>query len=74
MKKKFIKVIKESLEIEDKNFAMNDKFKEFEEWDSLAQLTLIAELDENFDVTIQTSDFKNINTLQELFDHIQSQK
>jgi len=74
METKFIKVIKDALEIEDKNLSMNEKFKEFEEWDSLAQLTLIAELDENFDVTIQTSDFKNINTLQELFDHIQSQK
>jgi len=74
MEAKFIKVIKDALEIEDKNLSMNDKFKEFEEWDSLAQLTLIAELDDNFDVTIQTSDFKNINTLQELFDHIQNQK
>jgi acyl carrier protein len=74
METKFIKVIKDALELEDKNLSMNDKFKEFEEWDSLAQLTLIAELDENFDVTIQTSDFKNINTLQELFDHIQNQK
>jgi len=74
MEAKFIKVIKDALEIEDKNLSMNDKFKEFEEWDSLAQLTLIAELDENFDVTIQTSDFKNITTLQELFDHIQNQK
>ena len=74
MEAKFIKVIKDALEIEDKNLSMNDKFKEFEEWDSLAQLTLIAELDDNFDVTIQTSDFKNITTLQELFDHIQNQK
>jgi acyl carrier protein len=74
METKFIKVIKDALELEDKNLAMDDKFKEFEEWDSLAQLTLIAELDENFDVTIQTSDFKNITTLQELFDHIQNQK
>jgi acyl carrier protein len=74
METKFIKVIKDALEMEDKNLAMDDKFKEYEEWDSLAQLTLIAELDENFDVTIQTSDFKNITTLQELFDHIQNQK
>jgi acyl carrier protein len=74
MEANFIKVIKDALEMEDKNLAMDDKFKEYEEWDSLAQLTLIAELDENFDVTIQTSDFKNITTLQELFDHIQNQK
>ena len=69
-----MEVIKYSLEMEDKTLTMEDRFKEFEEWDSLAQLTLIAELDENFDVTIQSSDFKDIHTLQQLFDHIQSTK
>ncbi len=74
MEEKFINLIKEALEIEDREVSLEDKFKEFEEWDSLAQLTLIAELDENFDVTIQSSDFKDIHTLQQLFDHIQRSK
>ncbi|MCH7412055.1 phosphopantetheine-binding protein [Belliella sp. R4-6] len=71
MELKFKEVIIEALEIEDREILMSDKFKEFEEWDSLAQLTLIAELDDQFGVTIQSEDFKKIQTLQELFDHIQ---
>ena len=72
METKFLEVIKEALEIEDRELDMEDKFKEFDEWDSLAQLTLIAELDDNFGVTIQSNDFKKIQTLQQLFDHIQN--
>ena len=74
MQEKFLEVIQEALEIEGRNLLMQDRFKEFEEWDSLAQLTLIAELDDNFGVTIKSDDFKNIQTLQELFDHIQSKQ
>lgn len=74
MEQEFLEFIKLALEIEERSLSMSDDFKKYEEWDSLAQLTLIAELDESFDVTIQSSDFKDIHTLQQLFDHIQSSK
>ena len=74
MENSFLNIVSDALEIEGRTISFTDKFKEFEEWDSLAQLTLIAELDENFDVTIQSSDFKDIHTLQQLFDHIQRSK
>ncbi|MDG1279215.1 MAG: acyl carrier protein [Algoriphagus sp.] len=72
MEEKFINLIKEALEIEDREVSLTDKFKEFDEWDSLALLTLIAELDDNFGVTIQSEVFENITTLQELFDHVKN--
>jgi acyl carrier protein len=74
MQTKFLEVITQALEIEDRELSMTEKFKEFDEWDSLAQLTLIAELDDNFGVTIKSDEFKNIQTLQELFDYIQSKQ
>lgn len=72
METKFINLVKEALEINQRSLVMSDKFKEFEEWDSLSQLTLIAELDDQFGVVIRMDDFKEINTLQELFDWIQN--
>lgn len=72
METKFINLLKEALEIDERSLSMSDKFKEFEEWDSLSQLTLIAELDDQFGVVIRMDDFKEINTLQELFDWIQN--
>lgn len=74
MKNDFINLIKEAFEIEDRMLDMADRFKEFDEWDSLTQLTLIAELDEKFGVVIKMDDFKNITTLQDLYNEILSRK
>lgn len=53
---------------------MTDEFRSYEEWDSIANLSVIALIDEEYDVVIENSDFKNINTLQELWDKIQQKK
>ena len=36
MEEKFIELIKDVLEIEDREINMNDNFREYEEWSSLA--------------------------------------
>jgi acyl carrier protein len=72
MEKKFLEIIKEALELEDRDLSLNDNFKEFDEWDSLALLTIIAELDENYGITIKSEDFKNIQTLQQLYNYTQN--
>ncbi|MBS4040195.1 MAG: acyl carrier protein [Flavobacteriales bacterium] len=74
METEFLNLIKEAFEIEDRMLDMADRFKEFDEWDSLTQLTLIAELDEKFGVVIKMDDFKNITTLLDLYNEILSRK
>jgi acyl carrier protein len=72
MEDKFLSIIADSLEISADKLSMDTAFKELDEWDSLSQLTLIADLDENFGVTISTTDFGKINTIQELFDFVKA--
>jgi acyl carrier protein len=72
MEEKFLKLITEVLEIEDRAIKLEDKFKEFDEWDSLANLSLVALLDDEFGVVIDTKKLKEINTLQELFEEVKS--
>ena len=74
MKEKVIAAIKESLEIEDREVTENDKFKEFEEWDSLANLTLISALDEEFGVVIPTEVFNELETVSDLIKEIENRK
>lgn len=74
MESKFLEIIKDSMEIEGRELSLLDKFKEYDEWDSLAQLTLIAELDDHFGVTIQSEDFKKIETLKDLLEYIEKSK
>lgn len=74
MTEEFLDIIKEAMEIEDREIDIADNFKEYDEWDSLAQLTLIAELDSNYGVTIDAEAFDKLTTLQDLLDEVTKRK
>lgn len=67
MEEKFIENLKEILEIEDRDLSMNDKFREYDEWNSLAYLSVIAMLDEEYDVQIEEAEFKKLQTIKDLY-------
>ena len=67
MEEKFIELIKEVLEIEDREINMGDKFREYEEWSSLAYLSVIDMLDEEYDCQIEEADFRKLQTIQDLY-------
>ena len=46
-------------------------FKELEEWTSILALSLIAMVDEVYDVTLDTDDIRDANTLEDLYRAIQ---
>lgn len=48
------------------------KFKELEEWTSLIALSVIAMIDEEYDVLLKGADIKAVSTLGELFELVQS--
>lgn len=67
MEQQFIEKFKETLEIEDHEVLMDDEFRTYPEWDSLAYLSVIAMLDEEYDMLIETEDFKNLRTIRALY-------
>lgn len=71
MKDKLISVLREALEMESDPIEAGDNFREYANWDSLSQLTLIALLDEHFGVSIPTSSFKELNTVQDLLSYVE---
>lgn len=72
MEAQLIEALKTALEIEDREITLADKFKEFEEWDSLSRLSLISELDENFEVQLEGKEFENIETVEDLLKAVQA--
>ena len=42
-------------------------FSELPEWDSLSQLSLIAELDSEYGITIDTRDLAKLSTISDLY-------
>ena len=53
-------------------FRSDTEFKALEEWSSLSALSIIAMVDEEYDITLKGDDIKNSETLEDLFNLIQS--
>ena len=52
----------------------NTKFRELDEWSSLAVLSVIAMLDEEYDTQIENADFKKLQTISDIVQFIECQK
>ena len=46
------------------------KFRELDDWSSLAALSIIAMVDEEYGISIASDTFKNAKTIQDLFDQV----
>ena len=47
-------------------------FKELDEWSSLIALSVIAMVDEEYEVTIKGDDIRNSNTIEDLYNIVKS--
>lgn len=70
MEKEFLEKLKEALEIEDRELVLTDKFREYPEWNSLAFLSVIAMIDEEYDVIIEGKDFRKLETVGDIISAI----
>lgn len=53
-------------------FTPETRFREIEEWSSLIGLSVIAMVDEEYDVTLKGDDVKNSNTILDLYNIVSS--
>lgn len=54
-------------ETERNEFSKDTKFKDLDEWDSMIALSIIAMMDEEYEITINGDDIKNANTIEDLY-------
>lgn len=47
-------------------------FKDLEEWSSLIALSVIAMVDEEYDITIKGDDIRNSKTIEDLFNAVKA--
>ncbi len=47
-------------------------FKELDEWSSLIALSVIAMVDEEYDITIKGDDIRNASTVEDLFNAVKA--
>lgn len=46
------------------------EFKQLDDWNSLVALSVIAMVDEEYDVTIKGDDIRNANTIEDLYNNV----
>jgi acyl carrier protein len=62
----FIEKFAEAIEKEDA-IKMEDNFRDYDEWSSIAYLSVIAMMDEEYDTQIEEAEFKKLKTVQDLY-------
>lgn len=67
---KFIELIQEALEREPGSVKTEDVFRDYEEWDSLAHLTVISLIDEEFGIVIPRDAFRDMQTWADVYKYI----
>lgn len=67
----FVQQIAEQFdEIEQSEMTPTTEFKILDEWSSLTALSIIAMVDENYNVILNAEDIRNANTVEDLFETI----
>lgn len=73
--KEFIEKFAEIFDDVDPTFLSGDiKFREMDDWDSIAGLSVIGMIDEEYGVTLNADDMKACKTIEDLYNKVQSKK
>ena len=67
---KFVSQFKEVLDIESQEIGLDLEFRNLQEWDSLALLSVIAMIDDEYDIIIKGNSFKELKTIGDIIDYI----
>lgn len=69
----FLELMQDTLDLETE-LTLDVKFRELDEWDSLAYLSTIAMIDDEYDVVINANEFKSLETLGDIAKAIEAKQ
>ena len=72
--KDFVENVKDLFDDEVEGFGPETHFRELDEWSSLLSLSIIAMVDDDYDVIIKTDDIKTCTTVEDLFNLVNNKK
>lgn len=70
----FIEKFAEAIDVEASELTADTEFRNLDEWDSVAYISVIAMMDEEYDIQIEMSQFKQLKTLGAIAEYIESHK
>ena len=69
----FLELMQDTLDLETE-LTLDVKFRDLDEWDSLAYLSTIAMIDDEYDVVINANEFKTLETLGDIAKAIEAKQ
>lgn len=72
MESEFLNNIKDILGIDDREISMDDEFRSFDEWTSLAFMSLIAMLEDEYEIKVDVERFKLLETVGDVWAEVQA--
>lgn len=70
----FIEKFAEAIDVEASELTADTEFRNLEEWDSVAYISVIAMMDEEYDIQIEMPIFKTLKTLGAIAEYIENHK
>lgn len=72
--KEFIALLSEAMEKEASDIQADHKYRDYEEWDSLVVLSVIAMIKQNYGIIIPRKEFDDLITVEDLHNYISSHR
>ena len=70
----FIEKFAEAIDVEVEGLTVDTEFRKLDQYDSLAYLSVIAMLDEEYETQIENAEFKTLITLGDIVKYIEEHK
>lgn len=70
----FIEKFAEAVDVDASVLAAETEFRNLDEWDSVAYISVIAMMDEEYDIQIEMAQFKQLKTLGAIAAYIEENK
>lgn len=65
-----LELLEDVFEMDSEIMNLEDTFKDYDSWDSLTLLALIATIHDEFDVSLSNNDIEELNTIKDILDKI----
>jgi len=67
---KIIKVVSDTIGVQEKKIGINSKATDFFKWDSLGQITIMVKIGKMLKKKIPTSKISELNSVKKIFDYV----
>lgn len=70
----FIEKFAEAIDVDANELTAETEFRNLDEWDSVAYISVIAMMDEEYDIQIEMPTFKTLKTVGAIAEYIENNK